>query len=237
MWGRILSAVAIVSFLYNLDFFSGQSNYGAFTEFSFTQIGERFVRQEKGAGAIFSPEATIIFLLYVIFFVLLNRNSFELTSFRKVHSLLRIGALLIDFTVLFPLIVIFMIITLLSIEAISTGNYDWSFIRGTRSITDTFYEIILGFGSFYLLHFYFYWHLKKQLPTIGQYLLGFKISHKEPISTFGCIVYVFSAVMHIPFFPIVLYKAVFRNVAWWDRKSEVEAVAVRASNEVFRTPF
>lgn len=236
MWGRILSAVAIIGFHYYLDF-AKRYNFGAFTKFSNSQIGEGFERNTEGAGAVFSLEAAIIFLLFVFFYVFLNRNSFELIKSKKAHAILRIGSFLIDFAILVPLVIFLDIILVLSIEAISTGNFEWSFIRAARDPRDFIFEITVGFGKFFLFYYYFYWHLKQQMPTIGQHIFGFKISHKKPFTTFDCLVYLFSATMHLPLFPIVFYKAIVRNVAWWDRKTEVDAVTIKVSNTIFRTPW
>jgi len=87
----------------------------------------------------------------------------------------RFGAFYLDFVFVLIIVTPLVAVPLLLAEASYTGMFKWSFEREFSRPDDSSYLFLGIFAGFLALFFYFYLHGRVGRPTIGQYVLGYRV--------------------------------------------------------------
>lgn len=88
----------------------------------------------------------------------------------------RVGAFLLDFASVVMVAGSLGAVPVLVAEAQFTGVFEWAFERDFERPTDMAYLLPAVVGAFLLLFFYFYLHPRVGRQTLGQYVLGYRVT-------------------------------------------------------------
>ena len=145
----------------------------------------------------------------------------------------RFGAFTLDFMTVLLVTAPLLAMPILLAEAKYTGEFQWSFERDFGRATDMLYVLPSVVLLFVLLFLYFYVFSRRNRQTIGQYVLGYRLtgvleSNGEPqyarrtlLGFLGLCVWPVSAIL-------ALRKP--GRVFWWDSASNTRAVRLSAVN-------
>lgn len=128
--------------------------------------------QTVAASSLQSIAFGLVFLLLILFF---PRKEMIMDSEKKMGFLRRLGAIYVDLFVLSIAISGVLTLPLLIIEYHHTGEFKWSFYREYTRATDWYIGTVMVFFTFGVWGYYHYRSLMLDRPTIGQYVLGYKI--------------------------------------------------------------
>jgi len=183
--------------------------------------------------SLFSIMFGVIFILFAILFPRAIRNDGEkLAGFWR-----RFGAFLIDFIVIIlslsPILALPLIIT----EYSYTGDFSWAFKREFSRPTDNAVIMPSVFISLFSLVYYFYKFTLMSKPTIGQYILGYRIiGDSVAISKSVALKRVGLSMLGMCAWPIaIIHGLIKKRVFWWDSGSGSRAVLTSAVNKEFKS--
>jgi hypothetical protein len=175
-----------------------------------------------------SSLTSIILALGLLAFLLLYRQR-EYAPDRQtiVGVWRRIGAFLIDFWLVLLIMSPLAALPVLISEASYTGSFEWSFARGYSRPSDSLYLLPAVFATFAALFLYHHQHGRSSRPTIGQYILGYRIA---PLA--GCepryARRVLLSFVGLCVWPISVILALREpdKAFWWDTASRTKAERV-----------
>jgi uncharacterized RDD family membrane protein YckC len=174
----------------------------------------------------------IIFLVFAVMFPRATRNDSE----QLAGVWRRFGAFLIDFIVIIlalsPILALPAIVT----EYTYTNEFLWSFQREFSRSTDNAVIIPSVFILFAGLAYYFYKFTLLSKPTIGQYILGYRIivtstAMSKPVAFKR----VSLSMLGMCAWPIaIIHGLIKKRVFWWDSGSGSRAILTLAANKPFK---
>lgn len=136
----------------------------------------RFVAATSLKALIFGP-----FLGVMIFFI--PKKKIIPDASRAVGIFRRLGAIYINMFVVMLPVISALVVPMLLIEALYTGEFRWSFYREYSRNTDVLVSGLSVLIVFGLMFFYYYRALKIERPTIGQFLMGYYIDGNGEVWT------------------------------------------------------
>lgn len=219
---RILIFVLAVIFIYVISNFSG-GNVGV----SSSCVDDTCL--VVASTSLFSIGFGIIFLLFAALFPRVERNDCE----QLAGVWRRFGAFLIDLMVIIlslsPILALPAIIT----EYTYTGDFSWAFQREFSRSTDNAVIIPSVFILIIGLVYYFYKFTLISKPTIGQYILGYRIiGHSTTISKSVAFKRVCLSMLGMCAWPIaIIHGLIKKRVFWWDSGSGSRAILTLAVNK------
>ena len=111
-------------------------------------------------------------------------------------------------------------------EWLSTGTWQWSWQRDAFLLRDWF-SLLLFVGIYVAVYQYFWQHLRRGKPTVGQFAMGYRIIAKDDGNLRERL---HRSIIVLLLWPIALfYPKVAPGVYHWDKKSRTRAVSTRAS--------
>ncbi len=132
----------------------------------------RYIASSSINGIIFG------FILGItVFFI--PRKKIEIDNTSIVGIFRRIGAMYINLFVVMAPIAAIITMPILLIEAWHTGEFQWSFYREFSRSTDWLAGALSTLPVFVAIIYYYFKSLKKNSPTIGQYLMGYYITGND----------------------------------------------------------
>jgi hypothetical protein len=87
----------------------------------------------------------------------------------------RFGSFLVDFTFVLMIVAPLAALPILAVEAKYAETFQWSFARDYSRPTDWLFFSLGGLAVFAALFLYFYQHARLGRPTVGQYVLNFRV--------------------------------------------------------------
>ncbi len=91
----------------------------------------------------------------------------------------RLGTIYVNSFVIVFTLTNLSVLPILLVEAMQTGEFQWSFSREFSRATDSLVggsSVLFIFG---LIFYYYYWSLVSVRPTIGHYLMGYQIVNND----------------------------------------------------------
>ena len=178
------------------------------------------------ASAATSLPGIIVSVALASFILFYRQMTAVVREGQTVKILRRIGAFLSDFTRVRLIAAPLTTLPLLAIEAAHTGAFAWSFDRAFTRDSDVV-AIVGVFVMFVALAGYFFGHGKVERQTVGQYLLGYKVRPTETAQA-SFAQNTFFAIVGLCAWPVSIWLAARdpRKTFWWNRVSNLEAVAV-----------
>lgn len=88
----------------------------------------------------------------------------------------RFGAFVLDFSAVVLVVSSIGAVPMLVAEGHFTGQFQWSFTREFTRPTDTMIVLPVALGCFLALFVYFYMHARIGRQTLGQYVLGYRVT-------------------------------------------------------------
>jgi hypothetical protein len=143
----------------------------------------------------------------------------------------RLAAFFLDFLTVLMVLTPLLALPFLIAEAGYTGQFQWGFEREFSRPTDTTYlmpGIIIAFVGIY---YYFYKHARMNRQTIGQYILGYKVTKRSDTdSEPRHIIRVFLSFIGLCVWPISVILALLNQekVFWWDTATNTRVFRVSA---------
>lgn len=181
-----------------------------------------------------SSFGSALFSIGLIFLLLFwPRNTTQGNSDLGAGVWRRFGAFVLDFSVIFLAFLPLMVIPFLLAEASYAGTFHWAFQRSFTRPTDSDYVMSSMFALFILMFCYFYLHLKAGRPTIGQYVLGYRITSVDSVEYGGgadrrplYALRVITSFLGFCVWPISVILALIspNKSFWWDSASNTKAV-------------
>ncbi len=147
---------------------------------------------------------------------------------RPVSIWRRSAALILDLIVVMSILTPPIVLTMLFLEKLVTGEFVWSVHRTYTQPTDLFMWPIMIF-LFVMIFYYFYKHAKLQRSTAGQFILGYTIVPvNDPYLSPKYMNRTFGAAFAGAIWPITLLAMSRRKdgIFWWDQDSNTRAVMV-----------
>ncbi|MAW80433.1 MAG: hypothetical protein CMI63_09355 [Parvularcula sp.] len=218
----VLIVVLVIMFL------SGQGTGGTVGVESVCENGKCLVRAASSTlSTILSP----VLVLFVIFYPQ-ARDELDETKFVKIWQ--RFLAFILDFMVVLLALTPILALPILLIEGRMTGSFEWSFSREFARDTDALAilpGILLAFVALFL---YFYLHAKAGKATLGQYVLGYKVTGLADASRkpnyFARTMLSFVGMSMWPISWFLAAKNPDRKF-WWDDASNSRAVRTRQTGK------
>lgn len=171
----------------------------------------------------------------VLFFLLrYPRQQGGVDSSRVVGVWRRFGAFCLDCYALPMTVAPLLTLPHLLAEARYTGAFHWSFERDFARPDDWLYAMLAAVAASTALVWYFYRHGRAGRPTLGQYIMGYRIV-ADPASgrppEWG--VRVLFAIIGICSWPVALFFALRKpnKAFWWDAETGTAAVRVAPGDE------
>lgn len=171
----------------------------------------------------------IVFIVFAVMFPRAKRNDCE----KLAGVWRRFGAFLIDFIVIIlalsPILALPAIIT----EYTYTNEFLWSFQREFSRSTDNAVIIPSAFILLVGLVYYFYKFTLLSKPTIGQYILGYRIIvFSTNMSKSVAFKRVGLSMLGMCAWPIaIIHGLIKKRVFWWDSGSGSRAILTLAANK------
>jgi uncharacterized RDD family membrane protein YckC len=218
---RFLIFIITIAFFFGIASFSG----------GHVGISSQCISDSCFVMASTSYLSIILRLIFVVF-VLKFPKSFREDTENRAGFWRRFGALIIDFTFVFSVLIPIIVLPAIFTEFIHTGSFAWWFQRDYARSSDNIIilsSIILFIGQIY----YFYRYTLLTKPTLGQYTLGYRI-----ISTDGNMTASMArkrvglSILGMWFWPIsVIHGLIKKRVFWWDSGSGSIAVLTSRVNK------
>jgi uncharacterized RDD family membrane protein YckC len=219
---RFFVLLIVLAFVFGTTSFSG-GYVGVSSE---CRGGQCFVIASTSIASIILG---LIFIIFAIKFPREIRNNTE----NRAGFWRRFGAFILDFiAVLMALTPIVALPTILS-EYFYTGSFEWAFQRDYSRSTD----ILVIFPSVLILLagliYYFYKYTLISKPTLGQYVLGYRIvSNNGAMDSSIARKRVLLSVLGMCLWPIaVIHGLIKKRVFWWDSGSNSIARVTSAVNK------
>jgi RDD family len=121
--------------------------------------------------------AIVVALGMGIFLALYRPRTQALDPSRVVGVWRRFGAFFVDFTSVVMIVSPLAALPVLVAEANYTATFKWSFMRDYSRPTDAPYILSAVLVMFGALFSYFYLHARYGRPTVGPYVLGYRVTH------------------------------------------------------------
>ena len=187
-------------------------------------------RAGPGVGASYSPGLLpflAVLLGWYIFVVrLIVRNGMTEDHEIPVNPMRRYFGSVIDTVWAAALIIHLPFLLTLAVEAIRTGQFAWSFSRETSGALDVTLIICMFLLLSWLMFYYFYKHLLHGVPTIGQFVLGYRVKLPDSASPkLLAIRTLFDAAFAMGYWPFILFGPKIRQdgLLPWERYTGVRA--------------
>lgn len=181
-----------------------------------------------------SSIGSICIALALLFFVLFYPRQETKTDEENVVGVWRrFGAFLLDFSLILLVLSPFTALPLLIAEANYTGSFQWAFVREFGRDTDYIYLLPAVVIDFAILFYYFYYHLREKKPTLGQYVLNYRvIGDEESTKKSWYALRVLYSFLGLCVWPISVILALFKpkKSFWWDGCTNTEVIRVVAAN-------
>jgi len=173
-----------------------------------------------------SINPVLLIILPFIFYILHKwpKSKVEIIETSRVGIFRRIAAFYIDMVVaiigVFPL----MCMPILILEYLETGKWVWTFQRDYFRLTDIL-SIVIMLGGFLGIAYYSRWHFINGKQTLGQHLLKFNLTPREPIGQDAQYsIRVLIAWVNLAWWPIWPWTIMKRKQDyWWDTASNIKA--------------
>jgi uncharacterized RDD family membrane protein YckC len=193
---------------------------------------ECLVSASSSVGSIFIALASLFFVLFY------PRQEIKTDEESVVGIWRRHGAFLLDFSLILLVLSPFTALPLLIAEANYTGSFQWAFIREFGRDTDSIYLLPAVVINFAILFYYFYYHLREKKPTLGQYVLSYRViddeesTNKKPWYALR-VLYSF---LGLCVWPISVILALFKpkKSFWWDGCTNTKVIRVVATNTLLK---
>lgn len=169
-----------------------------------------------------------VFLLFLI--ILFPQYDYRPDSSRTVGVWRRCGALFLDFALFLLISAPFAALPILISEMTYTGTFSWAFQRDFSRPTDTAFILPVIFCGFLALYFYFYIHLSVSRPTVGLYILGYRVEPANNQQTPKYALRVVMSYIGLCMWPISVIFAL-RNTDkafWWDSATGTRVFRISA---------
>jgi len=142
----------------------------------------------------------------------------------------RIGAFVTDCAVVLLVLAPVAALPLLVVEGHYTGTFHWAFERRFSRSTDMVILLPGIAASFAGLFLYFYVHARFGRPTVGQYVLGFRVTASgEPgaAPNWGArVVYSFMGLCMWPVSVLLAWRTP-QKICWWDSRTYTRVIRVQ----------
>jgi hypothetical protein len=175
-----------------------------------------------------SPISILLSVALVLFVVTYPQRTSASDETRVVGVWRRFGAFFLDFASVVMVVSSLGAVPVLVAEAGFTGAFQWTFERDFARPTDTAYVLPAALGAFLLLFLYFYLHARVNRQTIGQYVLGYRVSVASAAAKPRHGVRVLLAFVGLCMWPIsvILALMTLRKAFWWDLATNSRVVRV-----------
>jgi len=189
--------------------------------------GDCFV---MASTSLFSIVCGVILGLYAILF---PRQKSISDKPLEVGIWRRFGAFLVDFIVVLTVATPLLTLPLILAEYYETGIFAWSFQRDFSRTTDNVIIIPSALSFFFFLSFYFYkFHMTGQ-PTLGQYILGFRVTGNDnDVKKGEAASRVVLSFVGLCIWPISVLHALYNGKEfWWDEFSNTKVERIKMGTE------
>ncbi len=175
-----------------------------------------------------SPISILLSVALTLFVLTYPQRTGAPDEIRVVGVWRRLGAFFLDFASVVLVVSSLAAVPVLIAEANFTGDFQWSFVRDFARPTDTAYFLPAALGVFLLLFLYFYLHARVNRPTIGQYVLGYRVTVASTDAKPRHGVRVLFAFVGLCTWPISVILALMtpRKAFWWDSATNSRVVRV-----------
>ena len=180
-----------------------------------------------------SPVSVLIVLALAVFVVKYRQRSGAIDNAKVVGFWRRIGAFLTDSAVVLLVIAPVAALPLLVAEGRYTGTFHWAFERRFSRSTDMVILLPGIAASFAGLFLYFYVHARTGRATVGQYVLGYRVTASGETGAapnWGTrVMYSFLGLCMWPV-SVVLARRTPQKICWWDSKTNTRVVRVQVDD-------
>jgi hypothetical protein len=173
------------------------------------------------ASVSFDPLGLI--LLPALFLIGVNwpKRHGDTIETSRVGLLRRFAAFYIDLFIAMAGVLPIICMTALATEFYATGNWQWSYERDFFRPTDVIdiAAFLLGFAGIF---YYFRWHFKKRVQTLGQHVLGFTLIATDANPSMTTRAFVALVILSWwPFWPWTMFG--HKQDFLWDTASRIKA--------------
>jgi hypothetical protein len=139
----------------------------------------------------------------------------------------RFGSFLVDFSFVLMIVSPLAALPILAVEAKYAGTFQWSFAREYSRPTDSLYFSLGVLACFAALFLYFYQHARLGRPTVGQYVLSYRVvpsSGGKPSYALRVLL----SFVGLCMWPVstILASRNSHKAFWWDGATKTEVVRV-----------
>ena len=155
------------------------------------------------------------------------QRRYPLDPSRVVGVWRRFGSFFIDFAFVLMIVSPLAALPILAVEAKYADPFQWSFVREYTRPTDWLLFSLGGLASFAALFLYFYQHARLGRPTVGQYVLSYRVvpSNDGKPSYALRVLLSFVGLCMWPVSVILAARDSHKNF-WWDGATNTEVVRV-----------
>lgn len=218
---RLLVFLIIVIFFYGTASFSG----------GHVGISSQCVNNNCVVSASTSLYSIILSLGFILFAMKFPRAKRVDTKIR-VGVWRRFGAFFLDFLTILLALTPILTLPIIYAEYTHTGSFNWSFQRNFSRDSDILLILPSGLILFAGLIYYFYKFTLLSKPTLGQYVLGYRVVAEDgDMNKEKARARIISSILGMCFWPIsVIHGLIKKRVFWWDSTSESIAVLTSPDN-------
>ncbi len=177
-----------------------------------------------------SPISVFLSVVLAVFVVFYPQRAYVENESNIVGVWRRFGAFFLDFMLVLMVVSSIGAVPLLVAEAEYTGAFQWAFIREFSRPTDAAYVLPSVFVSFVALFLYFYLHGKSGRPTVGQYVLGYRIASLEEKEKPAYGLRVLLSFLGLCMWPVSVMLAIGNQQKqfWWDSTTRTRVFRVNS---------
>ena len=184
--------------------------------------GQCFVNASTSIGSI------IIGALIAAFVIKLPRGSRGDIE-KRAGFWRRLSSFYLDFAVVLITLTPILVLPALLVEYIHTGNFSWVFQRDYSRDSDfwiVFPNVVLLLLALIYYFYYFYYYALNSKPTLGQFVLGYRIVSTEgTMNSSIAIKRVLLSMLGMCLWPFaIVHGLIKKRVFWWDSGSSSMAV-------------
>lgn len=170
----------------------------------------------------------------ILFLVFYPQQTNLLDESKSVGVWRRFGAFFLDFLTVLMIITPISVLPILIAEGIYTGQFQWSFEREFSRQSDATYIMPGLILAFVVLYYYFYKHIRLNRQTVGQFILGYRVTDvRETNSGPKYVMRVFLSFIGLCVWPIsvILFLLNRDKAFWWDNATNTKVFRVIAVNQ------
>lgn len=174
--------------------------------------------------------SVVIAVALALFIARYRQVAVTLDSAKVVGLWRRFGAFVIDFAAVLLVVAPVAALPLLIVESHYTGAFHWSFERRFARSTDMVTLMPGIVAAFAGLLLYFYLHPRLGRPTVGAYVLGYRVmASSDTQSAPNWAMRTVCSFLGLCMWPVTVILALRtpQKVCWWDSVAGTQAIRVR----------